>query len=172
MPAPTSSRSADTKPLPLSDTLQDLAVLRASGIEFSAFLPSSSTHDQDMKTKAVASSTILESSSDHLDEQDSDRLVTRSFDYVREARAAIRLLHHGHVDSQGARIDSVRSGLEDILRGLDQGADQYRRGYGVEEKCVPVNCTGCRKIEHVLISDYAQDVNSENFNVAASEQKR
>ncbi|THH03985.1 hypothetical protein EW145_g5851 [Phellinidium pouzarii] len=109
------SRPAETKPLPLSDTLQDLAVLRASDTDLSVF--SSSSADQEMKTVTTANG--LDPSPGYLDER--SRLVAQSFDYVHEARAAIRILQRGEVDIQGARIDQVRSGLEDVLGGLDAG---------------------------------------------------
>ena len=56
--------------------------------------------------------------------EERDRYVERSFEYVREGRAAIRLLHRGDVDRQGARVDRVRGELEEILSGL--GEEQMR----------------------------------------------
>ena len=46
------------------------------------------------------------------------RAVERSFEFVKEARAAIRILNRGDVDEQGARIDEAREGLEEIANGL------------------------------------------------------
>ncbi|KAL5484931.1 hypothetical protein ACEPAI_7573 [Sanghuangporus weigelae] len=121
--------AADAKPLPLSDTLHDLAVLRASDIDLAAFLPVPAPSDQAQTTstqspaprtkpEAVDSNRQTSAGDSDSSESERDRLVARSFEYVREGRAAIRLLHRGDVDSQGARVDKVRSELEEILRGL------------------------------------------------------
>lgn len=107
-------KAADSKPLPLSDTLHDLAVLRASDIDLAAFLPSSSGDEMDKKGAVISTTPSNIAAGD----TDRDQLVAKSFEYVREARAAIRLIHRGDVDNQGARVDTVRGGLEDILSGL------------------------------------------------------
>lgn len=98
--------SQDKSPLPLSDTLRDLAVLRASDIDLASFLPPEETS---------GSSTEQAQSGDQGKEL---RAVERSFEFVKEARAAIRILNRGDVDEQGARIDEAREGLEEIANGL------------------------------------------------------
>lgn len=98
--------SQDQKPLPLSDTLRDLAVLRASDIDLSEFLLPEEAGDSNSKDPQ---------SSGH-DEQ--LRFVELSYDLVKEARAAIRILNRGDVDEQGTKIDDVRGGLEEIVNGL------------------------------------------------------
>jgi len=94
------------KPLPLSDTLRDLAVLRASDIDLSAFLLPEVTGDSNIKGPQSSG------------QDEKLRSVELSYDFVKEARAAIRILNRGDVDEQGTRIDDVRGGLEEILNGL------------------------------------------------------
>ena len=98
--------SQDKSPLPLSDTLRDLAVLRASDIDLASFLPPEET----------SGSSIEQTQSG--DQGKELRAVERSFEFVKEARAAIRILNRGDVDEQGARIDEAREGLEEIANGL------------------------------------------------------
>ncbi|KAL5524041.1 hypothetical protein ACEPAG_8214 [Sanghuangporus baumii] len=128
MPA-VNKATADAKPLPLSDTLHDLAVLRASDIDLAAFLPTPAPSDQTQTTstqsptprtspEAMDSNQQISAADSDSSESERDRLVARSYEYVREGRAAIRLLHRGDVDNQGARVDKVRNELEEILRGL------------------------------------------------------
>ena len=98
-----SSRSLTTmtskpSPLPLKDTLRDLALLRACDIDLSSVLPQDTASSQPSET---------------------DKSVDRSHEFVREARAALKLLNRGEVDEQGARVEDVRSTLEDVVRGLD-----------------------------------------------------
>lgn len=112
------SKPADSKPFPLSDTLHDLAVLRASDIDLAAYLRPNAS-GQGMKAKPALSSGLSSEDSER------EQLVAKSFDYVREGRAAIRLLHRGDVDNQGARVDKVRGELEDILSGLE-AEDSHR----------------------------------------------
>ncbi|KAL5507020.1 hypothetical protein ACEPAH_6476 [Sanghuangporus vaninii] len=123
---PVNKATADAKPLPLSDTLHDLAVLRASDIDLAAFLPAPAPSDQTQTTSSTPPETNPDPEANQQipagdadsSELERDRLVARSFEYVREGRAAIRLLHRGDVDKQSARIDKVRSELEEILSGL------------------------------------------------------
>lgn len=91
-----------TKPLPLPDLLQDLAVLRLSGNDIAQlFKP---TNDQ-----GVADSLTLV-----------DETVSASSEFVQVSRAAIRLHDSGEVGSQGARIEEVRSKYEALLEGLQK----------------------------------------------------
>ncbi|KAL4248024.1 hypothetical protein ABKN59_002402 [Abortiporus biennis] len=92
-------------PLPMSETLRDLAMLRVSEIDFSSLLPSdentmdtSSQTDQDKKV---------------------DDIVEKSFEFVKEARAAIKIQNRGDVEKEGAKVEVVRSRLEDVIIGLD-----------------------------------------------------
>jgi hypothetical protein len=98
------SNSNKPNPLPLSETLRDLALLRAADLDLSTLLPSEST------SAAVAESTPAEES------------TARSYEFVKEGRVTVRLLDRGEVDKQGARVDDIRSELEGVLKALDEGA--------------------------------------------------
>ncbi|EIW62439.1 uncharacterized protein TRAVEDRAFT_68881 [Trametes versicolor FP-101664 SS1] len=88
-------------PLPLSSTLHDLALLRASDLDFATLLPPSTSSRTEKDDPAVEQS------------------VQRSLEFSREARAALKLLHTDAVDKQGARVDDVREKLEDVVQGLE-----------------------------------------------------
>ncbi|KZT68282.1 hypothetical protein DAEQUDRAFT_728101 [Daedalea quercina L-15889] len=102
------STKKKNNPLPLGDMLRDLALLRASDCDLCSALPSSS------KTTPLEAATPADVQS-----RDIDVSVERSYDFVKETRAAIRLLHRGEVDKQGGRLEDVRSRLEDVVAGLD-----------------------------------------------------
>ncbi|KAH9830724.1 uncharacterized protein C8Q71DRAFT_319795 [Rhodofomes roseus] len=95
-------------PLPLGDTLRDLALLRASDCDLSSTLPSSS---DPVPPEAPPAAGGLS--------REANESVERSFEFVKETRAAIRLLHRGEVDKQGGRLEDVRSRLEDVEKGLE-----------------------------------------------------
>lgn len=90
----------DSKPLPLSDTLHDLALLRVSDVDLSALVPSSSD----------ATST----------DTDVGRSVQRSHDFIQSARSAIKLRDTEIVDAEGKRLDAVRIQLDELSRGLKE----------------------------------------------------
>ena len=90
-------------PLPLSSTLHDLALLRASDLDFSSLL----TKDGDGASDSADSTPEVEQS------------VQRSMEFSREARAALKLAHTDAVERQGARVDEARARLEDVVKGLD-----------------------------------------------------
>ncbi|TFK82558.1 hypothetical protein K466DRAFT_500100 [Polyporus arcularius HHB13444] len=116
MSAPQKPGSKDTHPLPLSSTLHDLALLRASDLDFASLLPQPSQHQQ-------ASSSTTSSASDDASPSSSDATVEasvqRSLEFSREARAALRLLHTDAVEREGGRVEDVRGRLEDVVSGLD-----------------------------------------------------
>ncbi|KII92239.1 hypothetical protein PLICRDRAFT_465922 [Plicaturopsis crispa FD-325 SS-3] len=89
--------SAQQKPFPLGDTLRDLALLRASDIDLSSLVPAKTTPPTDAS-------------------------VERSYEFVKEARAAIRIMDRGDVDAQGARVESVREKLEDVVKGISESS--------------------------------------------------
>jgi hypothetical protein len=91
-----------TKPLPLPDLLQDLAVLRLSGNDIAQLFQS--TNDQ-----GVADSLTPV-----------DEIVSASSEFVQVSRAAIRLHDSGEVGSLGVRIEEVRSKYEVLLEGLQK----------------------------------------------------
>ncbi|KAF7966679.1 hypothetical protein HWV62_37512 [Athelia sp. TMB] len=94
--------SSKTKPLPLSETLRDLALLRASDVDLTALLPKSSS-----PAPSATQDNDIESS------------VGASYDFASEARQAIRILNRGDIDTQGGKVEQVRSGLEDLLQGFE-----------------------------------------------------
>lgn len=96
-----------TNPLPFSETLRDLALLRASDLDFTSIL----------------SSVEEDPSSQHPSEGDVPgdvrESVQRSYDFVHESRAALKILNRNEVEREGLRVDDVRSRIEDVLEGLD-----------------------------------------------------
>ncbi|KAF8197972.1 hypothetical protein BJ912DRAFT_952693 [Pholiota molesta] len=102
-----------SKPLPLSDVLRDLAVLRSSGQAIPELFKLRNSHNDVNPTTHseegppnIPGTNVVDSS------------VSLSFDYIREARAAIRLHDSGKVEMQGAKIEEVRAKYEDLLEGL------------------------------------------------------
>lgn len=85
--------NGDGYPLPLEDTLRDLALLRASELDLSVL---------------VQEGTSNEAPGD----------VERSYAFAREARAVIRMDNRCEVEKQGERLEGVRSTVEDALGGL------------------------------------------------------
>lgn len=106
--APT-TMSSKAKPLALSDTLRDLALLRVSDVDLDSLLPP----EKSTNTSATGTSTGT-------GEDDVDSSVKDSYEYASEARKAIKLLNKGDVDIQGAKVEDLRSQLEDMLKGLEQ----------------------------------------------------
>src|SRR5262245_41101806 len=96
---------SNLKPLPLSDTLRDLALLRSSDLALSSLLP---------PTEANSSSDVSQNSKS----EKVDTAVQKSYEFAKEARSAIQILNRGSVDSEGERLESFRTKLEDILKGL------------------------------------------------------
>ena len=95
------------RPLPLSSTLHDLALLRASDLDFSSLLSSTSPPSDNAASDASVATPEVEES------------VKRSVEFSREARAALKLVHTDAIDRQGARVEEVRARLEDVMKGLD-----------------------------------------------------
>ena len=102
-----SKPSSDSKPLPLSDTLRDLALLRASDIDLDAVLQTSIS--QDASISAINPPKV---------DDDKEKLVERSYEFVREARSALGIVNRDEVNEQGKRIDNLRSGLEQTVIGM------------------------------------------------------
>lgn len=100
--------ASKSNPLPLGVTLRDLALLRASDVELSSLLP------------PPASAATRPANKDGGAEQESvDSTVQQSYEFVRESRAAIKLLDRGDVDKEGSKVEDIRSQLGDVLLGLD-----------------------------------------------------
>ncbi|EPQ57485.1 hypothetical protein GLOTRDRAFT_120642 [Gloeophyllum trabeum ATCC 11539] len=100
----------DKNPLPLSETLRDLALLRASEVDLVKVLRSSS------EPLARETSDVAES---RAGDAEIGASVEKSYEFVRDARAVIKVLNRGDVESQGARVEDLRSKLEDVLEGLN-----------------------------------------------------
>ena len=92
-------------PLPFNDTLRDLALLRASDVDFASILSDVTSNN---------SSDSAPQTSD-----DVQQSVQRSYEFVREARATLKILNRSEVDREGMRVDDVRGKLEDVLQGLE-----------------------------------------------------
>ncbi|KAJ7072461.1 hypothetical protein C8F01DRAFT_1104068 [Mycena amicta] len=86
----------EAKPLSLNATLRDLALLRVSEVDLSSTLPAPLT-----PTTGTTDSTL-----------------TRSYEFVAEARAAMKLHNKGDVEKAGAMVDSVRQNAEQLERAL------------------------------------------------------
>jgi len=84
------------QPLPLVDTLHDLAVLRASNVDLDSVLP----------RDGAAPDSNAES-------------VKQSYEFMKEARAALQLQNRGDLGRHGENIEHVRGRLEEILKGLE-----------------------------------------------------
>lgn len=84
-----------SKPLPLSDCLRDLAILRATQLEnFDSLLS--------QFTKAEPESGTLD----------------RSYEFGKEARAALKIHNGGTLEDQGRKVDAVRASLDDVLQTI------------------------------------------------------
>jgi hypothetical protein len=96
------SKTKDQKALPLSNTLRDLALLRASDLDLATLVPTTlgdNTRQSD-ENKAVEAS------------------LENSYDYVRSARTVMKINDRGDVDVQGQRIEGVREKLSNVEEGL------------------------------------------------------
>ena len=90
-----------SNPLPLEDTLRDLALLRACDIDLSSLVP-----DPQSRAREGSANTDVETS------------VDRSYEFVKQGRAALKILNREEVEKQGNKIEDVRIALEDALDGL------------------------------------------------------
>ncbi|KXN93406.1 hypothetical protein AN958_00332, partial [Leucoagaricus sp. SymC.cos] len=99
------SKAKDQKALPLSNTLRDLALLRASDLDLTTLVPvpSANSTQQSEENKAIEAS------------------LENSYDYVRLARAVMKINDREDVDVQGHRIEGVREKLSNIEDGLVDG---------------------------------------------------
>ncbi|KAH9912771.1 uncharacterized protein BXZ73DRAFT_107219 [Epithele typhae] len=101
MSAPSTTGPRMTHPLPLSSTLHDLALLRASDLDLGTLLPSPTTTDESTAPDEVEAS------------------AARSREFAKEARAALKLANTDAAEREGARVDGIRARLEDALEGVD-----------------------------------------------------
>ena len=95
--------SSKAQPLALSDALRDLALLRVSDIDLDSLLPPDTTTSDTLSGMGKG---------------DVDLSVRNSYEFASEARKVIKLFNRGDVDTQGAKVEDLRSQLEDVLKGL------------------------------------------------------
>ncbi|KAL0956109.1 hypothetical protein HGRIS_002277 [Hohenbuehelia grisea] len=96
-----SRKPTDVKTLPLHETLRDLALVRASGIDLSSVLP---------KGNDVSAAS---------DANEDATYVKRSFEFVAEARKAIAIHNSGKLDGLGDAIEASRGKLDEALKGIE-----------------------------------------------------
>ena len=92
------AKAKTISPLPLPDVLRDLAILRASDTDLGSLVPGGERHAE------------------------ADEVVESSYEFVREARAALGMHGRGEADTQGERVESVRSRLEELIKGVQSEA--------------------------------------------------
>ena len=82
--------------LPLSVTLRDLAVLRASDVDFSSVLDTEIVNDSRQES------------------------LQRSQEFVKDARSALRIANNESVERQGSRVEELRALGEQALLALEK----------------------------------------------------
>lgn len=92
-------------PLPLGKVLRDLAILRASNVNLS-----------DGTTFPDAESADSANSVDGTQQS-----VQQSYQFVKETREALRVHQRGDLDKQGDELDILRSKLEEVRDGAQNG---------------------------------------------------
>lgn len=96
-------------PLPLEDTLRDLALIRAFEVDLASVLTSSNPAQSTPSTASSTSGAVDES-------------VTRSYEFAKAAREAMRIQNRGAVDKQGERVEEVRAKLAEVGEVLERNA--------------------------------------------------
>ncbi|KAF7362060.1 hypothetical protein MVEN_00551400 [Mycena venus] len=91
--------SKDAKPLALSETLRDLALLRVSDLDVASLVPPQATQSSKPETTTNAT-------------------VEQSYEFVRQARAAIKLYNRGEVEQVGSGVEAIRMKVEELSDGL------------------------------------------------------
>ncbi|KAJ2913474.1 hypothetical protein MD484_g6942, partial [Candolleomyces efflorescens] len=91
-------KAKDTKALPLSDTLRDLALLRASDVDLAALLPANSTNNSNASSDGAVEESVANSS-----------------EFIKEARKTLKVQDRGEAEIQGKKLDVVRSKFEEVL---------------------------------------------------------
>ena len=92
--------ASKNNPLPLHDTLRDLALLRASSVDLSGLVNDAVPLHSSGETEGVEESTI------------------QSYTFVREARAMLRMHNSGEAQKQAAKIEKMQEELGDVLKSL------------------------------------------------------
>ncbi|KAJ4467309.1 hypothetical protein C8R41DRAFT_925856 [Lentinula lateritia] len=91
----------ESKSFALPDVLRDLALLRVFQVRLDSLVP----------TFPISPSRNAELDSD----------LEKSYQFTKEARAAIRLRNTGKVEDEAGRLEAVRSGLEEFVKGIEDG---------------------------------------------------
>lgn len=91
--------SISRKPLPLSDVLRDLALLRASALDIPEIFKAA---QQDSDVISASSS------------PESVPSVAASYSYVATVRAAIKLKDSGKLEAEGKKIEDTRNKYEEL----------------------------------------------------------
>lgn len=95
-------------PLPLGDVLRDLAVLRASDVDLS---------DGTTFPDSV--------SADSADEANgTQKSVQQSYQFVKEAREALKVQQRGDLDKQGDNLGILRNKLGELRDGARDASDK------------------------------------------------
>jgi hypothetical protein len=106
--AAANAKKKDAPPLALEDTLRDLAILRASNVDLAAVLASTTTTTTAPTPLPTTAAT-------------KDISLSRSYEFARAARVAIKIENRGDVEAQVERVNDVRGKLEDVAAGLRDG---------------------------------------------------
>ena len=95
-------------PLPLGDVLRDLAVLRASDVDLSdgTTLPDLGSADGPNEANGPQQS------------------VQQSYQFVKEAREALKLHQRGDLDNQGDKLGILGGKLEELRDGARDASDK------------------------------------------------
>jgi len=96
----TGMTSKSKKPLPLSDILRDLALLRASALDIPEIFKAAQ-HGSDVISPASSS-------------PESTPSVAASYNYVGKVRAAIKLNDSGKLGAEGKKIEDARGKYEEL----------------------------------------------------------
>ncbi|KAK1229171.1 hypothetical protein PQX77_007743 [Marasmius sp. AFHP31] len=100
------SNKKQAQSFPLKDVLRDLAVLRVSDIELATLLPSPAIQTDPEPSQSSAE-------------------LQRSYEYVQNARAVIRIKDRGTLDSEVSNpLEKSRNTLEETLKGLGESQQQ------------------------------------------------
>ena len=96
------SNKKQSQAFPLKDVLRDLAVLRVSDIELATLLPSTAAQTDTEHAKSLAD-------------------LPKSYEYVQNARAVIRIKDRGRLDSEVSDpLEKSRTILDEVLKGLGE----------------------------------------------------
>ena len=99
------TKAKDAQPFPLHNILRDLALLRVFEANLESTVPANTDSDDKVPV-------------DDMNVKREEDLVDQSYQFVQEARQALKIHHRAGVGGQGDRIEEVRNKLEDLLEGV------------------------------------------------------